>query len=567
MNQSPDAATVALTGVLPFILIAACLLSWPISLAILGAYRRAVRRSMSMRRDHSYAAAQPVPSPATAAPLVAIIETRNDGSLSPDAQRLARELGTRLWMAASAYAAGGMAFALITTTVYLSANGMELLPLRFVTLFWMFAWPAVITTAMVGASVRSTKAMIVGVYFAVLVLLGAASVSRSADLTWGQIAIAWALYNLPATALMLTFLARRIRAVGPFVLVFTVVALAGAQLVLTFFDMNESALRAVVSVQMWFGVGTIRTLAALIVLGLVVFAFLGWIAVRWIRRQYEAKRISDEAITIDAIWILFGVSHGVEFVFAHPVWALAAPVAILAYKVVSSRLLLAFHGAPDGGAPRLLILRSFSIGKDSERLLDSLEKHWRRVGSIQMIAGYDLASRTIEPHELLDFLSGRLDRCFIHGPETLERRIAERDTAPDVDGRYRVNDFFCYDNAWRLALTRLVDDSDVVLMDLRGFSRANTGCVFEIEQLAALVPLAKVIFLVDARTDDALLRETLASAAARLGPDSPNSDMATRGVRVFRAGKLGAAMVRRLLAELSAAAASSTRTALHSSTP
>ena len=53
MNQSPDAATVALTGVLPFILIAACLLSWPISLAILGTYRRAVRRSMSMRRDHS----------------------------------------------------------------------------------------------------------------------------------------------------------------------------------------------------------------------------------------------------------------------------------------------------------------------------------------------------------------------------------------------------------------------------------------------------------------------------------------------------------------------------------
>lgn len=564
--NGPDAATLALTGVLPFILLVACLLSWPISIAVLAMYRRAVRRSMSMRRGHD-AASRPAPPPATAGPAVAIIEGTNNASRSPAAQRLARELGTRLWMAAAAYAAGGMAFALIATAVYLIANGMELFPIRFVTLFWMFAWPAVITTAMVAGSVRSTKGTIVGAYFAVLVLLGAVGMSRSPDLTWGQIAVSWALYNLPATVLMLTFLARRIRAVGPLVFVLTVVALAGSQIVLTFFDMNASALRAVVTVQIWFGVGTTRTYATLIVLGLVAFAFVGWITLKWIRRQYEAKRISDESVTIDAIWILFGVSHGVEFVFAHPAWALAAPVAIVAYKVVSSRLLAALRSAPDGGAPRLLLLRSFSIGKDSERLLDSLEKHWRRAGSIQMIAGYDLASRTIEPHELLDFASGKLARRFIDGPETLERRMAERDTAPDADGRYRVNDFFCYDNAWRLALTRLVGDSDVVLMDLRGFSRANAGCVFEIEQLAALVPLAKVIFLVDARTDDALLKETLGSAAARLAPDSPNSDMVNRGVRVFRAGELGAAMVRRLLAELSAATASSSRTALHSSTP
>ncbi|MGH9372873.1 MAG: hypothetical protein ACRD15_15215, partial [Vicinamibacterales bacterium] len=285
-------------------------------------------------------------------------------------------------------------------------------------------------------------------------------------------------------------------------------------------------------------------------------------------RRYEAKRISDESVTLDAIWILFAVYHSSGFVFEHSLWVLVPIGAVVAYKGVSRLLLIGVRrSVSQGFAPRLLLLRSFSIGRDSERLLDAIEKHWRRAGSIQMIAGYDLAGRTVEPHELLDFTAGKLSRRFISGPQILERRLAERDTEPDADGRFRINDFFCYDNAWRLALSRLVSDSDCVLMDLRGFSRANTGCVFEIEQLAALVPLEQVIFLVDARSDEALLAETLRNASATFGPDSLNRDMATRGVRVFRAADLTAPTVRRLLAQLSAAAASASRTALHSSTP
>jgi hypothetical protein len=569
MNQSQDAATLALTGILPSILILACLLSWPISIAILALYRRAVRRSMSMRRGQGLATSRPASGPPPAGAAVPIVEGYADMAPAPEAERLARALVRRPWNAAAAYAAGGLTFALIVTLTYLVANGMtELYPIRFAVLFWMFAWPMVITTVIVAASVRSTKAIVVGAYFAGLAALSVLALARSSETTIGQIALAWVLYNLPATILMLTFLARRIRAIGPLVFVFTAAALTGAQLVMAFVSSSLDFLRAVVELSMMFDVGTWRTLVTLALVGPIIFGFVGWVALKWIRRQYEAKRISDESVTIDAIWILFTVSHGVEFAMAHPAWSLGALAAFVAYKMVSGWFLRSLRNAAlEGHAPRLLLLRSFSIGKESERLLDSLEKHWRRIGSIQMIAGYDLASRTIEPHELLDFASGKLARRFIDGPPALEQRMAERDTAPDADGRYRVNDFFCYDNAWRLALTRLVGDSDVVLMDLRGFSRKNAGCVFEIEQLAALAPLAKVIFLVDARTDDGLLRETLRNAAARLAPDSPNSDMASRGVRVFRAGQLGAAMVRRLLAELSAATVSSTRTALHSSTP
>ena len=131
-----------------------------------------------------------------------------------------------------------------------------------------------------------------------------------------------------------------------------------------------------------------------------------------------------------------------------------------------------------------------------------------------MIAGVDLAHRTVEPHEFLDFISGKLARRFIGGAADLEQRMQERDMRPDRDHRFRVNDFFCYDDTWKMVLSRLVRDSDAVLMDLRGFSRQNAGCVFELGELARMVPLERVVFIVDRRTDEQLLAETLGERRA-----------------------------------------------------
>ena len=135
-------------------------------------------------------------------------------------------------------------------------------------------------------------------------------------------------------------------------------------------------------------------------------------------------------------------------------------------------------------------------------------------GRIDLIAGIDLAHRTVEPHEFLDFISGRLSRRFIDGSAVAEQRLRERDTRPDRDRRFRVNDFFCYDDTWKMVLSRLVRDSDAVLMDLRGFSRQNAGCVFELKELARMVPLERVVFVVDRRTDESLLAETLGECRA-----------------------------------------------------
>ena len=84
-----------------------------------------------------------------------------------------------------------------------------------------------------------------------------------------------------------------------------------------------------------------------------------------------------------------------------------------------------------------------------------------------MIAGPDLATSTVEPHEFLDFVSGRMARRFIDSAQTLDLRISQMDLEPDFDNRLRVNDFFCHDDTWRMTLARLAGESDAVLMDLR----------------------------------------------------------------------------------------------------
>jgi hypothetical protein len=178
--------------------------------------------------------------------------------------------------------------------------------------------------------------------------------------------------------------------------------------------------------------------------------------------------------------------------------------------------------APAGSGCRLLVLRVFALGARGERLFAGVTTHWRYVGSVQLVAGPDLATTTVEPHEFLDFVHGRLAGRFIDGPATLARRLAAMDLQPDRDARYRINDFFCFDDAWRATVSRLARDSDAVLVDLRGFSRTNAGVVFELTTLTDVVPLGRVVMAIDGTTDEAFLRGTVEQARAGMSEGSPN---------------------------------------------
>jgi hypothetical protein len=181
----------------------------------------------------------------------------------------------------------------------------------------------------------------------------------------------------------------------------------------------------------------------------------------------------------------------------------------------------------------LVLLRVFSLGKRSERLFNGFAKSWLHGGTIRMIAGPDLAKATVEPHEFLGFLTGHIDRRFISGAETLERRVAETKPHRDTDGRYRVGDFFCHDDTWKTVLRQLAGESDVVMMDLRGFAQRHKGCAFEIHELLNVVPLGRIVLVVDATTDQPFLRETLLQGWANLAAGSPNRHDPDPRVRLF----------------------------------
>jgi hypothetical protein len=150
-----------------------------------------------------------------------------------------------------------------------------------------------------------------------------------------------------------------------------------------------------------------------------------------------------------------------------------------------------------------------------------------------------LATTTVEPPELLTFLGGKLSREFVADDVDLARRVAATDRGRDPDGRHRVTEFFCHADTWQMAMGRLARDAEVVLMDLRTFSPANQGCLYELQQLLSSVPLENVVLLVDGKTDSAFLERTLVQQWRKVPGISPNRALTKPVVKLFRLSNNG----------------------------
>jgi hypothetical protein len=527
LTQPQDPGIVALTSEASLILVLAAIVALPVSIGLLRRYRRAVLRSM---RTHAGSrTVEPLlvetptsPNrPAQREPNLAILDPVSSNIAGPEVHTLYSNLLRAPWRAAAIYGAAGLCYALVMTALTLMSNQFEFLPLRFLLVFWSYAWPVVLTVNLVAVVTRRTKLATAAAYFLALAGIGGIAIAKSPALDWGQVVLLWLITNLPATLLLWAFLNRRIRAVGPLVLIFLFLALMGLGFPLGHVMAGQVD-----------GLGAYSVIG-LIVLGIAVFGLTGWLALRWLGGRYEHKKISDQSVILDSIWLLFGVWESVSLFLGTPF--LSGLVAFATYKVVAwaGFSLVRRESQPENSA-KLLLLRVFSLGRRSERLFDALTKHWRYVGSIRLIAGPDLATTTIEPHEFLDFLTGKLARRFIDGPQTLDRRISEMDLQPDRDGRFRINDFFCRDNTWQMVLSRLEGDSDAVLMDLRGFSQENRGVIYEISELINVVPLEQVVFVVDETTDEEFLRQTVQECWERMKPTSPNRSSTPGQLRLFR---------------------------------
>jgi hypothetical protein len=531
-NAASDPVTVALIGIWPLIMIASLLLTFPASAVLLWFYRRAVLRAMTESPGGSVlVTANMIRSDAPPKPLRFV---------SLGANAAPRATLPSPWAAAVVYLAASAAYALTVTAafVFLGSRHVRSEPIKagmlFLWIFWIFYWPAVLAVILVAAEDRARKIWVVVGYFAVYVALTIVMFAVSPIANWSKAAwFFWICLNGPATLLLYLFLRRRIRSVGPLVLVFANIALLGFLLVLFFLAGSEARMRAATEIGDAIGLGGNGFAMAALLLGMLLIVVLGWMALRWIGARYSAKKFSDESLTLDAIFVLFGISASIDLASAAKHWAWMAPglIAFIAYKVA---VRIGFRFLPKTQSPkRLLLLRVFALGKRSESLFDAMRKKWLRGGDIAMIAGPDLVTSAVEPHEFLGFLSGKLGRSFVGDDADLGRRVAAVDSRPDPDGRYRVAEFFCRADTWQPTMCRLVADSDAVLMDLRSFSASNQGCVYELGRLLDTIDLGRVVFVTDKTTDRGFLEATLQQEWSSLAAESPNRSAGEPVARFF----------------------------------
>ena len=156
-----------------------------------------------------------------------------------------------------------------------------------------------------------------------------------------------------------------------------------------------------------------------------------------------------------------------------------------------------------------LMLRVFSADPTRQRLLDRIASGWRYLGPVRMIGGPDLAVNNVEPDEFLTFVSGQTRTLFVNGTEDLAERLDTLETRPDRDARYRIDEFFCFDDTWRVTVSQLLARCDAVVMDLRSFGAQNRGSTHELELLATRGALSQTVLLIDQSTDRALLDSIL----------------------------------------------------------
>lgn len=515
------------------------LLATPLTLAattfILWRYRRAVARAMAQSVG---------PQPEAAAPATQRHSTMPIGEANAEASE--RGLRRTMWRVALA----GLAFAVVLTATALLTVPLYRSGPRWLIVLWTYVWPMVLALLLIGPAGAGWRLGALAAYVApwclgTLWLLLAPvppaafmddpMTALHATITPPAVLWGWLSVNALPTLLWVVVLNRWLRAAGPLVLAFTmllVTALVGGWLAL----FTPAGLRIAEPAAQALGLGGGALIAAMALALLGIGGVAGWALLTWLRRGYIGRRLNDRTIVLDAVWMLFAAWYGVLFAFVGLAWSVAGLAAFAAAKLSGALALRwpATRPQPPAVGRSLCFLRVFSLGPRSERLFDALARPWRHIGCVDLISGPDLAQSTLQPHQLLDFVSGRLGEHFVADEAMLDARLVDRDCSPDRDGLFAIDNFFCHANTWQAVLRRLVALGDRVLMDLRSFRANHAGCRFELEHLVHAVPRQRWLLVVDNSTDTVFLQSCLQQAWRSMPADSPNLGAHVSDVAVHR---------------------------------
>ena len=501
-----------LVHAITFAVLAAFIVTW----VLLAGYRRAVARTMRTASAHADLDTSMVSPAPMAMPSMPRVQSVIGATAAR--RRLALVYG-------AAFGLSALVLALPLTWKIVQESGVESWPGLLSN--WMTIWApsTVLLCALLAVSRRSTIVALIAAWL--LVVFAATALPALVRLMAGNTSMAglganawqasglFLLNALPPLALVYLTGRRRVRNVLPVVLVM-VMLLSFLLLGYNHWQMaNVQDLSTANPMLMWLvmNVGLYTGPALLFLLLSLPVGLLAWWLLLHLERRYEKHGFSNVQLVVDAWWAIIVASHLVSHWTDGAAMALGVSGAAFAVYWITVRVGLRAAGLGARAAgPTMLLLRVFGFQDRTERLFDRVAERWRFEGPVAMIAGADLALRSVDVDEALAFVRGEIESRYVSGPADLSVRLQALDAAADPDGRFRVGEFFCFDNTWRPALRSLVARARVVLMDLRGFTKANAGCVFELEQLSALGATGRCVFVIDSTTDRALTEQSLGLA-------------------------------------------------------
>ncbi|MEO8185786.1 MAG: hypothetical protein ABI580_00280 [Burkholderiaceae bacterium] len=510
------------SGELIYAITTAVLASFIVTWVLLTGYRRAVTRTMrtaSAEADLESSIASPMtPSEAPSAPSV-----RSAIGASATRQRLALVYG-------AAFGLSALVLSLPFTWEIVRESGAGSWPGLLAN--WMALWaPSVVLVgALLAASRRSTLTALVVAWL--LVVLAATALPALVRLIGGNYSMAGLAANawqasglfllnaIPPLALIYITGRRRVRNVLPLILV-VVILLSLLLLGYNRWQMaNVQDIATANPVLIWLvtNIGAFAGPALLFLLLSLPVGLLAWWLLLRLERRYQQHAFSNMQLVVDSWWALIVADNFVSLWRYGAATAIFVSATAFAIYWITVRVGLRASGlGARAGGPTMLLLRVFGFQDRTERLFDRVAERWRFEGPVAMIAGADLALRSVDVDEALAFVRGEIESRYVSGAANLASRLQALDAGVDPDGRFRVGEFFCFDNTWRPALRSLVERARVVLMDLRGFTKANAGCIFELEQLSALGAAGRCVFVVDSTTDRTLVETSLGLASEASG--------------------------------------------------
>jgi hypothetical protein len=182
--------------------------------------------------------------------------------------------------------------------------------------------------------------------------------------------------------------------------------------------------------------------------------------------------------------------------------------------------------------------------ENEPRVRQFLDGPWRACGYVHLIR----SARSVSRAELRE---ADRQRLFIDSRERLQAELRAQPVAPlprgrhvlatiagrkvkvrDRLGSYPVRSLLCHDNFWKTAVDVLLTQVDVVLLDLSGFRRENTGTGWELQRLIDRFRIDRVLLLADPSSDREFLQTQIRHAWSQMADGSPNAGEAPRSVHV-----------------------------------